>query len=249
MSYTRETKKRLLIVTPAFNEGIVISSTLLELKKLNSIDQWDIELLVIDDGSTDDTYNKCLQSNVNTIRHPFNCGVGIALRTGFMWAKKNNYDAVMQIDADGQHPTESIKYLLEKLDSGQFDIVIGSRFLSGPWQASTIRKLTMKFLAMLVSYGTGNKITDSTSGFRVSGKRAIDFFAIHYPGEYLGDTVESLVLAHHEGLSIVEIPAALEERKGGNPSHLSVRSSLHVVRVIVMIFLALIRPRAWSQKN
>ena len=236
-------KHNLLVVVPAFNEEAVIKNTLDTLKDLPLIPGWEIQIVVVNDGSFDQTAREVLESGVSVISHPFNCGVGIALRTGFRWAEINEFDAVIQVDADGQHPVEDIHLLLDSLLSTGADIVLGSRFLAGDWNTSRIRKITMHALAKLVSVGTGSKITDSTSGFRVSGKRAIQLFANEYPGEYLGDTVESLILGHQRGLKIVEIPAALRQRQGGEASHLSVRSSLHVLRVFVMVALRLSKPK------
>ena len=235
---------KLLVVVPAFNEQGVIGNTLATLEKMPSILGWTVSVVVVDDGSSDHTAREALQSGVPVISHPFNCGVGIALRTGFRWGQMNDFDAVIQVDADGQHPVDEINLLLDSLISSNADIVLGSRFLSGEWETSRIRRLAMTALARLVSWGMGTKITDSTSGFRVSGKRAIELFAYEYPGEYLGDTVESLILGHQRGLKVIEIPAALKQRQGGEASHLSIRSSLHVLRVFVMVSLRLSKPRS-----
>jgi glycosyltransferase involved in cell wall biosynthesis len=238
-----EEERNLLVVVPAFNEEVVIRNTIKALKALPDIPGWAISTVVVNDGSFDKTACEAHRGGVPVISHPFNCGVGIALRTGFRWAQIHKYDAVIQIDADGQHPSEEIEALLKTLLDSDADIVIGSRFLEGNWDTTRLRRIAMTGLAKLVSWGTESKITDATSGFRVSGPRAIDLFAKSYPGEYLGDTVESLVLAHKHGLSIVEVPAGLRERQGGQASHLRIRSSLHVMRVFVMVFLRLSKPK------
>ena len=239
---------KLLIVMPAYDEANVIKSTIENITSLEFSRDVEPVILVVDDGSDDATAEIARSCGVRVIRHPFNCGVGIALRSGFMWGFLNNFDAVIQIDADGQHPSEEIEALLEALHDSDADIVIGSRFLKGDWDTTKLRRATMSVLAKLVSWGTDSKITDSTSGFRVSGPRAIKLFANHYPGEYLGDTVESLVLAHKNGLRVVEVPASLKERQGGQASHLRIRSSLHVLRVFVMVFLRLSKPKSSSSK-
>jgi glycosyltransferase involved in cell wall biosynthesis len=234
---------KLLIVMPAYDEETVIKSTIENIKCLEFSINVAPAILVVDDGSNDATADIARSCGVSVISHPFNCGVGIALRSGFMWGSLNKFDAVIQIDADGQHPAEEIETLLNTLRKSDADIVIGSRFLEGHWNTTKLRRATMASLAKLVSWGTDSKITDATSGFRVSGPRAIDLFAKSYPGEYLGDTVESIVLAHKNGLRIVEVPAGLKERQGGQASHLSIRSSLHVMRVFVMVFLRLSKPQ------
>lgn len=234
--------KNLLIVMPAFNESAVIGQTIDDLKLLSLPASWSYQILVVDDGSWDNTSEIAKLRGVKVISHPFNCGVGIALRTGFNWAGQHQYDAVIQVDADGQHPIEEIQNLTSHFDDGAYDIIIGSRFIEGSWNTSQIRRIAMKALAKLVSYGTSSVITDATSGFRLSSRSAIKLFALEYPGEYLGDTVESLVLAHKHGLTIREIPANLRERQGGQASHLSIRSSLHVARVFIMVLLRLSKP-------
>jgi glycosyltransferase involved in cell wall biosynthesis len=231
---------------PAFNEARVIGETLESLKFMELPSGWRSEIVVVDDGSRDDTNSIVKSMSASILKHPFNCGVGIALRTGFMWALENEFDAAVQIDADGQHPSTEIKGLLLALESTGADIVIGSRFLEGRWKTTMVRRATMAALAKLVSWGTSSKITDATSGFRISGRRAIEVFASEYPGEYLGDTVESLILAHKRGLRIVEVAANLQVRQGGVASHLRFRSSLHVLRVFVMVILRLSKPKKFS---
>ena len=229
---------------PAFNEECVIAETLTSLASIVLPPGWVPTLIVIDDGSTDRTSEIAMRFSDQVLVHPYNCGVGIALRSGFMWCHENKFDAAIQIDADGQHPSTEIQTLLTTLRDSDSDIVIGSRFLQGSWETTKLRRATMQGLAKLVSWGTESKITDATSGFRVSGPRAIKLFASSYPGEYLGDTVESLVLAHKNGLRIVETPAGLKQRQGGQASHLRIRSSLHVLRVFVMVFLRLSKPKS-----
>jgi glycosyltransferase involved in cell wall biosynthesis len=237
---------KLLIVMPAYDEETVIKSTIENIMSLEFSSKVAPTILVVDDGSNDATADIARSCGVSVISHPFNCGVGIALRSGFMWGSLNKFDAVIQIDADGQHPSEEIEELLNALLESEADIVIGSRFLKGDWDTTKLRRATMSGLAKLVSWGTDSKITDATSGFRISGPRAIKLFANSYPGEYLGDTVESLVLAHKHGLRIVEMSAGLRERQGGQASHLRIRSSLHVLRVFVMVFLRLSKPKSSS---
>jgi glycosyltransferase involved in cell wall biosynthesis len=236
--------KNLAILMPAFNEELVIESTLQTLNSINLPAGWSATVVVIDDGSHDNTAQVARLCGVKVISHPFNCGVGIALRSGFMWSLVNDFDAVIQIDADGQHPSTEIDALIDSLQTSGSDIVIGSRFLEGDWDTTWLRRATMATLAKLVSWGTDSKITDATSGFRISGRRAIKLFASDYPGEYLGDTVESLVLAHKNGLKIIEVSANLKERQGGRASHLRVRSSLHVLRVFVMVILRISKPKS-----
>ena len=235
MSESRGRGRKALVVIPALNESKALPSTLGQFSNLSSIEGWEITAVVIDDGSTDGTSDVANNAGIRCLRHPVNCGVGAAMRTGFQYAYLNGFDAVVQVDADGQHPINEISDLISNLD--EFDVVVGSRFLAGPWEASLIRRLAMRFLGFLVKVSTGKRFTDPTSGFRVAGPRAIKFFAENYPSEYLGDTVESHVLAHRHGLTMKEIPAALEVRQHGAASHTPAREGLHVFRAAGMIIL------------
>lgn len=235
MGESTESGRRALVVIPALNEAKALPSTLQQFMNSPSIDGWSISAVVIDDGSTDGTSDVARNAGILCLRHPVNCGVGAAMRTGFKYALAKGYDAVVQVDADGQHPINEISNLISNLDDS--DVVVGSRFLAGPWEASFIRRMAMRFLGFLVKISTGKKFTDPTSGFRVAGPRAIKFFAVNYPSEYLGDTVESLVLAHRHGLKMKEIPASLEVRQHGAASHTPARAGLHVFRAAGMIIL------------
>jgi hypothetical protein len=147
---------------------------------------------------------------------------------------------VLQIDADGQHKASEAKLLLDS--SHHFDIVIGSRFAesSKNYSASFLRKLAIKWLSFLISKICRTKLTDVTSGFRLSSSSAIELFMKEYPVEYLGDTVESLVIAHKAGLSIKEVPVQMSQREFGSPSQNFVKSSWYLLRATLVVVLSLI---------
>lgn len=228
-------QRNVLIVVPAFNEALSIEKTLTAFSNFTLEHNWTAQVLVIDDGSTDATSQIAKSHNVKVARHPVNCGVGAAMRTGFQYAKAFDFDAVVQIDADGQHPVDQISNLLSKLDA--FDVVVGSRFMGSGWRIGRARRAAMHFLGLLVRISTRQVFTDPTSGFRAAGRPAIEFFSGNYPSEYLGDTVESLVLASRFGLKMTEIPATLVQRAAGEASHNSVKSIFHIARASGMIVL------------
>ena len=164
------------------------------------------------------------------------------MRAAFLFAERNGYDTVVQVDADGQHPPEQIDVLLEGLD--QADLVIGSRFAGGsqmkiPW----IRRSVMHVLSFSLSRVTGETLTDTTSGFRAFGPAAVKLFARSYPYEYLGDTVESTVIAARAGLRVMEVPVVMRERQGGVPSQGPVKASLYVGRAMLALGSGLARKR------
>ena len=227
---------KLLVVVPAFNEAQSISKVVLDIKQ--NIPSADI--LVVDDGSSDGTAIVAKASNVPVISMPFNVGVGGALRVGFLYAYQNSYSQVLQIDADGQHKASEASVLLNSSDG--FQIVIGSRFLgvNSNYSAGLLRRLAMRWLAMLVSRICNTKLTDVTSGFRLTSGPAIELFSRGYPVEYLGDTVESLVLAHKAGFLIKEVPVTMAQRETGAPSQNLIKSTWYLIRATIVVILSLI---------
>ena len=231
--------ERTLVVVPAFNEegviGPVMAELLTQLRASGSSD-----VLVVNDGSWDATAAEAQAAGVKVASVPFNVGVGGAMRTGFVYALRNGYDAVVQFDADGQHDPAAIAELVAGLE--QADVVVGARFAgTGDYQVRGPRRWAMRFLAGTLSRITGTTLTDVTSGFRVTGPAALPLFAREYPQEYLGDTVESLVLAHRAGLTISQVPVAMRPRAGGQPSQSTVRATLYLMRASLVLMMAVVR--------
>ncbi len=229
-----------LVAVPALNEAGTIASVVLEVRKaLPSAD-----IVVVDDGSSDDTGERASAAGATVLVMPFNVGVGGALRAAFLYARDHGHDVVLQIDGDGQHDPRQAELLLEALDAGA-SVVVGSRFLdaSETHEIPAVRRMAMRVLGRLVSAVAGTKLTDTTSGLRAADRRAIELFAQHYPAEWLGDTVESLVLASRAGLTIAEVPISMRERQGGSPSQGSLRSMLYFGRALMALGVAVARPR------
>ncbi len=238
MSSTSVTTRRVLIVMPALNEQASVGSVISQVKQsLPGID-----VLVVDDGSADDTAKLARAAGAEVARLSVNLGVGGAMRTGFRYAAARGYDVVVQVDADGQHDPDEVSALLDALDDA--DIAIGSRFAGkGSYKASGPRKYAMVVLSLVFSRLGKTKLTDVTSGFKAMGPRAIKLFASYYPAEYLGDTVESLVMAIRADMKIKEIPVIMRERAGGTPSHSPVKSAVYLGRAGLALLLALVRRR------
>jgi glycosyltransferase involved in cell wall biosynthesis len=226
----------LLVVIPAFNEADSIEKVIQDIR----IHIPSASILVVDDGSDDKTVEVAKSTNVPVLSLPFNVGVGGALRAGFLYAYRNSFTQVLQIDADGQHRAEHAKSLLESSDG--FDIVIGSRFAEAKpnYEASFFRRLAIRFLSSVISKICKTKLTDVTSGFRLSSSSAIELFMKDYPVEYLGDTVESLVIAHKSGLSIKEVSVQMSKREFGAPSQNFLKSSWYLLRAVLVVILSLI---------
>jgi glycosyltransferase involved in cell wall biosynthesis len=222
-----------LIAIPAFNEEASIGAVLADLRNHHALEH----VIVIDDGSRDTTATIARAAGVRVIRHPINLGVGAAMGTAFKYAARHGYEAVVQLDADGQHRPEFLSVLLAQI--GTADIVVGSRFSDGGYFRTTwARRTVMRVIAWVVSTYARSRLTDVTSGFRVSGPRAIALFSQHYPVEYLGDTVESIVLAARQGLTVAEVPVTMNERFGGLPSQSIFRAFLYTGRIFLILVLA-----------
>jgi glycosyltransferase involved in cell wall biosynthesis len=234
-------RARTLVVVPAWNEAEAIGATLAELRA----EVPEVDVLVVDDGSQDSTVEVARGAGAEVLSLPFNLGVGGAMRAGFLFAVRHGYETVVQVDADGQHHPGDVPALLCALDSA--DVVIGARFAGvGDYTVRGPRWWAMRLLAWSLSRQTGATLTDVTSGFRASGPRAVVLFAAAYPPEYLGDTVESLVIADRAGLSVAQVPVAMRERRAGSPSHSALRSSVYLARAVLVLVLALLhrRPKA-----
>jgi glycosyltransferase involved in cell wall biosynthesis len=228
--------KRVLIIMPAWNEGASIADVITEVRgELPGVD-----VLVVDDGSTDDTASRARGAGADVARLPFNLGVGGAMRTGYRYAFEHGYDVAIQVDADGQHDPRYVPKLVDALDEA--DIVIGARFAGvGDYTVRGPRRWAMRMLSLVISRVAKTKLTDTTSGFRACNRRLIELFARWYPAEYLGDTVETLVHVARTGHRISQIPTAMRVRMAGTPSQSAAKATLYLARAGIILLLALIR--------
>ncbi len=236
MPEPRRTYPRVLAVVPAFNEQESVGRTIEELVSVNP----SVDVLVVDDGSGDHTAQVARQAGAIVCQLPYNLGVGGAMRAGYRYALRHDYDVAVQVDADGQHDPTYLKALVDELDTA--DIVVGARFAGeGDYHARGPRRWAMRLLAVTLTRLAHHKLTDVTSGFRAANRRAIRVFADHYPAEYLGDTVESLVIAIRSGCSVSQVPVSMRIRSGGRASHSPLRAGVYLVRAVVALSLALVR--------
>jgi glycosyltransferase involved in cell wall biosynthesis len=230
---------RVLVIMPAWNEAEAIGQTVREV--LDTSDRYDV--VVVDDGSTDNTAHIAAAAGATVLHLPFNLGVGGAMRAGFKYARRFGYQQVIQVDADGQHDPRNIDEVLAGLEHS--DISIGARFADrGTYTVSGPRKWAMVFLARVISSLAKTKLTDVTSGFRAGNERAINQYLDHYPAEYLGDTIDSLVVAVRSGCKVTQIPVEMRERRGGKPSHNPAKAAIYLGRSVFALFFALTRKRS-----
>jgi hypothetical protein len=208
------TKDSTLIVIPAYNEEGNIQRVVTSLLNQGR------SVLVVNDGSIDQTGKEASISGSRVINLPFNQGVGGALRAGFQYAVSNGFGRVVQVDADGQHPIEQIDQLLQVQEDGDFDLVVGSRFsgVQSEMEIGVSRRLAMLLLAKMATRSAGCEIHDATCGFRVIAGQLLSEFSRSFPEYYLGDTFEALVAAGKGGYRITEVPVKIVERQAGLPS-------------------------------
>jgi glycosyltransferase involved in cell wall biosynthesis len=225
-----------LVVIPAFNEAASIGTVIAEVRGELP---W-VDVLVVDDGSWDATARIAERAGATVARIPYNLGVGGAMRVGYHYGRDHGYDAVVQLDADGQPDPRFVPLLLDGL--AEADVVIGARFAGeGDYRVRGPRRWAMALLAAVLSRVARARLTDTTSGFRAVNRRAMCLFARFYPAEYLGDTIEALMHASSRGMRVTQVPVAMRQRLGGRPTQSGPRAVLYLARAVVVLFLALVR--------
>jgi glycosyltransferase involved in cell wall biosynthesis len=228
-------KDNVLVIVPAFNEQESISAvlrTLLDNK---------YQILVVDDGSVDKTRSLAQGAGANVLTLPFNLGVGGALRAGFKFAVRNQYRAVVQVDADGQHDASQIVNLIETANESGAHLVLGSRFQRSAESMTVpvVRRQVMRLLSALASRATGTTITDATSGFRLIQDPLLSEFAKVFPSYYLGDTYEALISAGKAGFVVREIPTVIVNRTHGTSSASTRQSVKFIFKSVVVAGLGI----------
>jgi len=193
---------KIVIAVPAFNESQVIFKVLKSLpRRLKGVSN--VDVVVIDDGSLDQTLKEAQRADVNIVRHLLNRGLGAAIKTGFSWAKKQNADIVVTFDADGQHDPRDISKLIQPIILKKADVVLGSRFLNKQVIPSD-RFLLNWFanFATFILYGVLS--TDSQSGLRAFSKKTIDL--IDFKADRMDFSSEILLEAKRHNLKVIEVP-------------------------------------------
>jgi glycosyltransferase involved in cell wall biosynthesis len=232
---------RNLAIVPAHNEAEAIGST------IASIHRWapNFDVLVIDDGSTDRTGELAASAGAKVLRLPYNLGIGGGMQAGYIYAKENGYEVAVQVDGDGQHDPSQIKDLLECLEANPgLNMVTGSRFLEpdgNGFRSSAARRVGIRIFARILSTITGQKVTDPTSGFRLTDRRGIELFANDYPIDY--PEVEAIVLMHTHRLDSCEVPVVMGPRLTGVSTISATQSVYYMVKVLLAVFVALFRER------
>lgn len=223
-----------LLIIPAYNEEENIIKTV---KQITESGQ-DIDYIVINDGSTDNTEKILIENNINHIKLVNNLGIGGAVQTGYKYAYENNYDIAIQFDGDGQHDVKYIPIISKPLVEGQADMCIGTRYLdksSSEFQSTFMRRLGSNIITFFIRILCKNKITDPTSGFRAVNKKVIEEFAKSYPTEY--PEPESTVSLLINGYKIKEVSVSMNEREGGVSSIRFWKAADYMIKVTLAIII------------
>ena len=236
--------EKTLIIIPAHNESAKLSTVIAGIRHLLP----SVDILVIDDGSTDGTRGVAYQTGAEVVSHPFNLGYGSALQTGYQYALIKGYETILQMDGDGQHDPSFIPDLLGVIQKGEADIAIGSRFLnkggigSGVqlYRAPLIRQLGMKLFSTVTSSIIRQKITDSTSGFQAMNRKALEWVSSdRFPCDY--PDADVIIMLHRAGFRIQEVPVRMFESQNKQSMHGGWKPLYYVFKMFLSILVTLMR--------
>jgi glycosyltransferase involved in cell wall biosynthesis len=231
------TSDRVVAIVPAWNEAGAIAAVIAEVGSVGSA----IEIVVVDDASTDDTAAIAERGGATVLRLPFNVGIGGAVQTGFRYALEQGYERAVRLDGDGQHDASQIPKILAPIEAGAADLVIGSRFVDagGGYRPPFARRMGIRVFARLVSVLGGQRVTDTTSGFVALDRAGIELFAAQYPHDY--PEVEATLVALRSGLRLVQVQVEMRERASGSSSITFLRSLYYIVKVTLALLVASMR--------
>ena len=227
---------KVLIIIPAYNEQECIKGVVDNL--IQNYPQYDY--VVINDGSKDDTLKILEENNYSYINLPGNLGIGGAMQTGYLYAYENGYDITVQLDGDGQHNPAYIKDIIAPIVSGEADMVIGSRYITGEgFQSTGLRRLGIKIISTTIKLLCGKKILDVTSGFRASNRKMTRFFSENYAEDY--PEPEAIIATIKQGGEIKEVPVLMNERQGGVSSIGGFKAVNYMVKVELALLINALR--------
>jgi glycosyltransferase involved in cell wall biosynthesis len=232
---------KILAIIPAFNEADNIHAVLDDLRCFSG------DVLVVNDGSSDETAAVAKGLGAQVVSHPFNLGIGGTIQTGLKFARENGYDLAIQFDGDGQHRADQIFKITELVLKGEADLVIGSRTLPGGYKMGITRFMGSRVFHWLIRTLSGHTIEDPTSGFRCYGKRTIALFSRYYTDDY--PEVESIITAARSGLRVVEVPVLMRGRLSGHSSITRRKSAYYMLKVTLAMVVDAMRGRLLLGEN
>lgn len=229
--------ERILILIPAYNEAPRIARVITAVQTV--VPKADI--LVINDGSTDLTALLARRSGANVVSLPYNMGYGVALQTGYKYARRKEYDIIVQMDADGQHEPKSIPAMLQTMKERNADIVLGSRWLGqSNYRGPLLRKFGKFYFSFLASLITHYTVTDPTTGFQVLTAPVVNFFCRQvYPSDY--PDADVIIMLHRAGFRVAETPVIMYRDDSGQSMHSGLRPIYYGMKMMMSIFMTLLR--------
>ena len=228
---------RTIAIVPARNEAGAIGGVVDEIRAFDPL----LDVVVIDDGSTDATAEVARSRGAAVVSLPFNLGIGGAVQTGFKYALAHGYELAVRLDGDGQHDPVELPKLIGPVARGEADIVVGSRFHGGDrsYRPPLARRIGIGFFAKLVSVLVRQRVTDTTSGFQALNRHGIELFAADYPHDY--PEVEATVMVFRHRLRLLEVQVRMREREHGDSSITVLRSLYYMVKVTLALLVGMFR--------
>ncbi len=225
------------VIIPAFNEEDAIGGLIEEMQR----HQPGLDVVVINDGSHDNTVAVARAAGAAVLNLPCNLGVGGAVQAGFQYALERGYDYVIRIDGDGQHPPSEIPKLIAAMNQGKGDLIIGSRFAGKHTYTSTlVRFVGIRLLALFLSKICRSRITDPTSGFWMINRKLLHYFAHDYPSEY--PEPEALALLRRHGYSFHEEPVLFRPRTTGRSTIGAWGTIYYMIKVGLALVVDRVKP-------
>lgn len=235
---------RTLIIIPAYNEKESIARVI---DSVRSHAPW-ADVAVVNDGSRDETADVARAQGVILLDLPYNLGIGGAVQTGYKYAARMGYQVAVQVDGDGQHPADEIQGLVETLVETGANVVIGSRYVAkSRYDMPFLRLVGSRILATVVSLLVGQRVTDTTSGFRAVDRKTIRLLARYYPRDY--PEPEVIVLLSRQGFKIAEVPVSMQQRLAGESSISRVRGIYYMVKVLLAMVVDVFEDRVCEEEE
>jgi glycosyltransferase involved in cell wall biosynthesis len=234
-----------LIIIPAYNEAASIGDVVDGCAaKAPSFD-----VLVIDDGSSDETAAIALAHGAAVVRHPFNLRYGGALQTGYRYAVQKGYTLAVQIDADGQHEPADVPKLAQPILDGHADVVVGSRFHAGSsYSMPLLRRIGSAWFGTLLRWLTNLPLSDPTSGLQALSRPVLELYTSEaFPIDY--PDADMFVLLHRNGFRVVDIPATMYERPESKSMHSGLSVLYYVYKMTLAMLMNTIRPPVRSHRS
>jgi glycosyltransferase involved in cell wall biosynthesis len=231
---------RIAAIVPAYNEEKAVADVVSDINSVAIKHQLNIDVIVVNDCSSDSTSEILTGLKCIALELSINLGIGGAVQTGFKYAFENNYDYAIQIDGDGQHPASEIPELLKEAIGKNYNVVIGSRFISKEgFQSSSVRRVGINYFKRLNQFLVGVRVHDSTSGLRLIDKKVLSLVSEYYPDEY--PEPEAIILYSLNNFKIGEVAVSMKERQGGVSSIGAISSVYYMFKVTLAIIYTYIR--------